>query len=300
MARIRTIKPEFWEDEKIGRLPIPCRLFYIGCWNFADDFGCIKNNAALLKSQIFPYDETLRVSEVKKWIDALVNARMLIPIIDDDAPASGSSRESYYVIRTFRSHQVLDSRFERSCISKDKEYVKSLINKAFKNYDVITTCSRRNHDVFTSLEMEMEKEKEKENNPLISPLSGENEKELLSQNPITPLDRKEKVARKRKELDLSFVEPAFQPIMADWLAYKSERGQTYRQKGVEGCYSRLKELSGGSADIARRIVDQSIAYNYAGLFALKEVYIPKNHCIAVGRSKHAIASFDGQKEFKKF
>lgn len=160
MARIRTIKPEFWEDEKIGNLPIPCRLFFIGCWNFADDFGVIKGNAALLKSQIFPYDETLRVSEVKKWIDALVDARMLIPIIDDDVLKSASSRESYYVIRTFRSHQVLDSRFERSCISKDKEYVKTLINNALHDYDVITTCSRRNHDVITTKEKEMEKEKE--------------------------------------------------------------------------------------------------------------------------------------------
>lgn len=42
MARIRTIKPEFWEDEDIGKLPIPCRLFFIGCWNFADDYGVIK------------------------------------------------------------------------------------------------------------------------------------------------------------------------------------------------------------------------------------------------------------------
>ena len=83
MARIRTIKPEFWEDEDIGKLPIPCRLFFIGCWNFADDYGVIKANAALLKSQIFPYDENLRVSEIKKWIGALVDARMLIPIILD-------------------------------------------------------------------------------------------------------------------------------------------------------------------------------------------------------------------------
>ena len=90
MARIRTIKPEFWEDEKIGKLPIPCRLFFIGCWNFADDFGVIKGNAALLKSQIFPYDENLRVSEIKKWIDALVDARMLVPIIH--------AEESYYFI----------------------------------------------------------------------------------------------------------------------------------------------------------------------------------------------------------
>ena len=129
MARIRTIKPEFWEDEKIGKLPIPCRLFFIGCWNFADDFGVIKGNAALLKSQIFPYDENLRVSEIKKWIDALVDARMLVPIIH--------AEESYYFIRTFRSHQVLDKRYDKSYIGKG--IVKELISKALNGNDVNTT-----------------------------------------------------------------------------------------------------------------------------------------------------------------
>lgn len=161
MARIRTIKPEFWEDEKIGRLPIPCRLFFIGCWNFADDYGVIKGNPALLKSQIFPYDENLRVSEVRKWLNALVEARMLIPIILDDAKQR-PAEESYYVIRTFRSHQVLDNRYHKSYISKDEKYVNSLINKVLSNDDVNTTSTQCNDDVNTMEEMEMEMEKEME------------------------------------------------------------------------------------------------------------------------------------------
>lgn len=152
MARIRTIKPEFWEDEKIGKLPIPCRLFFIGCWNFADDFGVIKGNAALLKSQIFPYDENLRVSEIKKWIDALVDARMLVPIIH--------AEESYYFIRTFRSHQVLDKRYDKSYIGKD--IVKELISKALNDNDVNTTSTLRDNDVNTTEEKEEEKEDKKE------------------------------------------------------------------------------------------------------------------------------------------
>lgn len=111
MARIRTIKPSFWEDEKIAKLPMPCRLFYIGTWNLADDSGVIRGNPALLKSAIFPYDDNLRVSEVQRWIDALVNARMLIPI--------SHKHESYYVIRTFRSHQKLDPRYPNYIISKE-------------------------------------------------------------------------------------------------------------------------------------------------------------------------------------
>lgn len=167
MARIRTIKPEFWEDEKIGELPIPCRLFFIGCWNFADDFGVIKNNPVLLKSQIFPYDENLRVSEIRKWIDALVDARMLIPIIldgEDNRPAE----ESYYLIRTFRSHQVLDKRYEKSFISKDKTFVKSLIDTVLKRtprqHVVNTTSTRSDNVVNTTQEMEMEMDKEKPTN----------------------------------------------------------------------------------------------------------------------------------------
>lgn len=152
MARIRTIKPEFWEDEKIGKLPIPCRLFFIGCWNFADDFGVIKGNAALLKSQIFPYDENLRVSEIKKWIDALVDARMLVPIIH--------AEESYYFIRTFRSHQVLDKRYDKSYIGKG--IVKELISKALNDNDVNTTSTLRDNDVNTTEEKEEDKEEEKE------------------------------------------------------------------------------------------------------------------------------------------
>lgn len=163
MARIRTIKPEFWEDEKIGRLPIPCRLFFIGCWNFADDYGVIKGNPALLKSQIFPYDENLRVSEVKKWLNALVEARMLIPIILDDANKR-LAEESYYVIRTFRSHQVLDKRYTKSFLGKDEKFVNSLIDKALSNYYVNTSCTPREHVVNTSEEKEEEREEEKERN----------------------------------------------------------------------------------------------------------------------------------------
>lgn len=173
MARIRTIKPEFWEDEKIGKLPIPCRLFFIGCWNFADDFGVIKNNPLLLKSQIFPYDENLRVSEIRKWIDALVNARMLIPIILD-GEENRPAEESYYLIRTFRSHQILDKRYEKSFISKDKNIVKSLISKALSKtpceHVVNTTSSHSEHIVYTSEEKEME-DKEK--------LSNESSKKLI-------------------------------------------------------------------------------------------------------------------------
>lgn len=100
MARIRTIKPEFWDDQKIASLPIGARLLFIGIWNFSDDFGIVRSNSSWLKARIFPYDESLRALEVNGWIDALVNARMLIPLEYEG--------EGYYKIRTFDAHQIVN------------------------------------------------------------------------------------------------------------------------------------------------------------------------------------------------
>lgn len=56
MARIRTIKPEFWTSEKIVELSIEARLLFIGMWNFADDHGNMSASSKRMKMQIFPAD----------------------------------------------------------------------------------------------------------------------------------------------------------------------------------------------------------------------------------------------------
>jgi len=56
MARIRTIKPEFWTDEKVTACSMPARLFFIGLWTFADDDGRMPFSPKRLQLQIFPGD----------------------------------------------------------------------------------------------------------------------------------------------------------------------------------------------------------------------------------------------------
>ncbi|MCS5946284.1 hypothetical protein LNP25_19480 [Klebsiella variicola subsp. variicola] len=53
MARIRTVKPEFWTDEKVVECSIPARLLFIGLFNFANDMGCLERSPKRLKMQIF-------------------------------------------------------------------------------------------------------------------------------------------------------------------------------------------------------------------------------------------------------
>ena len=39
MARIRTVKPEFWASEQVMECSPIARLLFIGLWNFCDDAG---------------------------------------------------------------------------------------------------------------------------------------------------------------------------------------------------------------------------------------------------------------------
>ena len=107
MARIRTVKPEFWEDEHIAQLPAVCRLFYIGCWNYADDQGVFKAHPVYLKSRIFPYDD-IDTAEILTFLHKLEEHKMIIKFSHE--------RDDYYVIRRFSQHQVIDKRYFRSSV----------------------------------------------------------------------------------------------------------------------------------------------------------------------------------------
>ena len=70
MARIRSIKPEFWVDEKIAKLPKATALFFIALWNFADDQGIITDDPRQLSLWIPIY----RSQDVHKMLNALFEA----------------------------------------------------------------------------------------------------------------------------------------------------------------------------------------------------------------------------------
>ena len=54
-----------------------------------------------------------------------------------------------------------------------------------------------------------------------------------------------------------------------WLAFKREKRQTYKPRGLETLKTRLLNLSKGNGKVAMMIVEQSMSNNYAGLFPLK-------------------------------
>lgn len=54
MPRIRTIKPEFWQDEKLSPCDPLTRLVFLGLVSLADDAGRLVDNLRLIDAQIFP------------------------------------------------------------------------------------------------------------------------------------------------------------------------------------------------------------------------------------------------------
>ena len=57
MARIRTIKPEFWDSPGTARASLRARLFFIALWNWADDYGVGTANPNQLVAFAFPNDD---------------------------------------------------------------------------------------------------------------------------------------------------------------------------------------------------------------------------------------------------
>ncbi|MBK6455373.1 MAG: hypothetical protein IPF87_04760 [Gemmatimonadetes bacterium] len=54
MPRIRTIKPEFFSDEKLAPLPVLTRFVFLGLISMADDCGRVLDNLKIIDAYIFP------------------------------------------------------------------------------------------------------------------------------------------------------------------------------------------------------------------------------------------------------
>jgi hypothetical protein len=99
MARIRTIKPEFWTDEKIVSLSPLARLLFIGIWNFVDECGRAVYSPIRLKMQILPAESV----EIGGILRELVDAKLIVVYSIED--------KDYFQVANFTKHQKIDPRY---------------------------------------------------------------------------------------------------------------------------------------------------------------------------------------------
>jgi hypothetical protein len=83
MARIRSIKPDFWTSEQVLECSPIARLLFIGIWNFADDAGRLPFSPKSIKAQVFPADD-FTIDNVRGMLNELsANGLILIYSVDD-------------------------------------------------------------------------------------------------------------------------------------------------------------------------------------------------------------------------
>ena len=121
--RIRSIKPDFWSDEKMSALPAETVLLAVGLQNYADDEGFFNANPKLVAAAIFPLREcslTVQVMlmelsrigfvESRKSKNGMVIGRLVLfgamqvinrpnksvlrPVFEDSGSVQGGLRES--------------------------------------------------------------------------------------------------------------------------------------------------------------------------------------------------------------
>ena len=103
MARIRSIKPEYWDDRKLAkRTSRDARLLYIALWNLADERGRLNGDPVWIKGQVFSYDDDLDVPAVTKLLDELaaIDVGAVVPYEVDGDP--------YLYLPKLAKHQRLD------------------------------------------------------------------------------------------------------------------------------------------------------------------------------------------------
>lgn len=235
MARIRTIKPEFWHDEKVGSLKRDERLLYIGLWNLADDDGVCKASPVFIKSSLFPYDDDLRINILIAWLSNLEKARMLIPFILRD--------ERYYVIRTFSDHQVIN----RPSKSRWPEgFVSNIIQGVDTNtHGVFTECSHQEG------EEEREQGTGNRNGKGKAQAPPDFEKKLILENPFS------------------------EDFLQTWIVWKDYKKKEFRFlfKSIESEQAAINELvslADGQETEAIKIIHYCMAQGWKGLFKPKE------------------------------
>ncbi|GIE46185.1 hypothetical protein [Actinoplanes lobatus] len=102
MARIRTIKPEFWSSPAMEGLDPWTRLLFIALWNWADDSGRGTAEPRALAGFAFPNDEDITSADIRRMLGEI---RRAFGVIFYEV---GGRR--FYCIPSWDRHQKIDKR----------------------------------------------------------------------------------------------------------------------------------------------------------------------------------------------
>jgi hypothetical protein len=103
VARIRSIKPEFWTSDQVVECSPTARLLFIGLWTFADDCGVHPANLKRLKMEVFPGD-AFDDCQIGEWMDELLQAGLVV--------AYTAEGKDFWIVSGWH-HQRIEKRYSR-------------------------------------------------------------------------------------------------------------------------------------------------------------------------------------------
>ena len=98
-ARIRSIKPEIWQDEKVGDLSRDARVLLLGMVTMADDEGRLLATPMVLLGHVFPFDDDAQ-KRLPRWIDEIERSGIVLFYEHTGKP--------YAAFRNWRKHQKIN------------------------------------------------------------------------------------------------------------------------------------------------------------------------------------------------
>ena len=99
MARIRTIKPEFFTSLTVADLPLTARLTFIGLWTHVDDAGRCVDDSRLIKAAIWPLDDRT-AHDVELDLKALTESSLITRYM--------LNRKRYIAVTGWDEHQRIN------------------------------------------------------------------------------------------------------------------------------------------------------------------------------------------------
>jgi hypothetical protein len=100
VARIRTIKPSFWGDEKVSELSRDARLLMLGLVSLADDEGRFLASHHAIAGYIYPNDHDVTPTKLAKWLKEITDRGMVV--------LYNGGRIRYGVIPKYAKHQRIN------------------------------------------------------------------------------------------------------------------------------------------------------------------------------------------------
>lgn len=106
MARIRTIKPDFFTSLTVADLSFEQRLTFIGLWTHADDAGRCVDDARLIKAAVWPLDDRTSV-DVESDVQALAEAGLIVRYV--------VGGRAFMAVTGWREHQRINRPTPSKC-----------------------------------------------------------------------------------------------------------------------------------------------------------------------------------------